>query len=85
MIRQKKTKPVYAISTKALNLSFSKIHGIHTNFCSTELFLLEHSPDILVLCETNLKSSISSTAFSVSWLSFSLLKRRIHDLGVYFI
>lgn len=39
-------------------LPFSTIHVIRTNFFSAESFFLECFPDILVLCETNLNSSV---------------------------
>lgn len=41
------------------------MHGICSNCCSVESFLFVRSPDILALCENNLKFSIYSTEFSV--------------------
>lgn len=52
-------------SPKPFNISFSKIHGISTNFWSVESFLFKNPPDIVVFCETNRNSSIPSSDFSI--------------------
>ena len=41
------------------------IRGLHSNFVECKSFLESNSPDILVLCETNLDESIDSSNFSV--------------------
>ena len=48
-----------------LNLSFTNIWGLHSNFVDCESFLKWNSPDILALCETNLDGSTDSGNFSV--------------------
>ena len=49
----------------SLKLSFTNIQGLHSNFVDCESFLESNSPDILVLCETNLNDSIDCGNFSV--------------------
>ena len=49
----------------SLKLSFTNIQGLHLNFVDCESFLESNSPDILVLCETNLNDSIDCGNFSV--------------------
>ena len=58
-------KPVYFESHNTLKLSFTNIRGRRSNFVDCESFLESNSPDILVLCEINLGSSIDSGNFSV--------------------
>ena len=41
------------------------IRGLRSNFVECKSFLESNSPDILVLCETNLDDSIDSSNFSV--------------------
>ena len=48
-----------------LNLNFTNIRGLRSNFVDCESFLESNSPDILALCETNLDDSIDSGSFSV--------------------
>ena len=48
-----------------LNLSFTNIWGLHSNFVDCESFLESNSLDILALCETNLDDLIDSGNFSV--------------------
>lgn len=80
-----KSKPAQEKSPKPLNLSFSNICGIHTNFCSVELFLFKKSPDILALCESNLNSSISSSDFSFSgYLPLLRKDSNVHMHGLEF-
>ena len=49
----------------SLNLSFTNIQGLGSNFIEWESFLESNSPDSLTLCETNLDDSIGSGNFSV--------------------
>ena len=56
-------KPVSSL--KSLDVFFSNIRGLRSNFSSVESFLLQKSPDLLALCETNLKSDICSSDFQV--------------------
>ena len=70
----------------ALNLSFTNIRGLRSNFVECESFLESNSPDILALCETNLDDSTNSGSFSVR--DYLLLIRKdsithIHGLAVY--
>ena len=47
------------------NGSFMNVWGLHSIFFDSESFLESNSPDILVLCETNLDRLIDSGNFSV--------------------
>ena len=58
-------KPDNFESRNSLKLSFTNIRGLRSNFVDCESFLESNSPDILVLCETNLDGSIDSGNFSV--------------------
>ena len=49
----------------SLQLSFTNIQGLHSNFVDCESFLESDSPDNLALCETNLDDSVDSGNFSV--------------------
>ena len=49
----------------SLELSFTNIWGLRSNFVDCEFFLDSNSPDILALCETNLDDSVDSGNFSV--------------------
>ena len=49
----------------SVKLSFTNIRGLRSNFVDYEFFLESISPDILVLCETNLDDCIDSGSFSV--------------------
>lgn len=62
-INENKTKAICKKKHVNLNLSFSKISSIHTNFCSVKQYLLEYSPDILALFETNSSSSLFLVIF----------------------
>ena len=85
-IISKISKPVSFNSHTSLNISFSNIRGLRTNFVSCESFLLTQSPDIFALCETNLDGSIDSNSFAVSGY-LPLIRRdsstHMHGLGVY--
>ena len=64
-ILSKACKPDNFESHNSLNLSFTNIRGLRSNFVDCESFLESNSPDILALCETNLDDSIDSGSFSV--------------------
>ena len=49
----------------SLKRSFTNIQGLCSNFVECESFFESNSPDILVLCETNLDDSVDSDNFSV--------------------
>ena len=49
----------------SLKLSFTNLQGLLSNFVDCESFLELNSPDILVLCGTNLDDSIDFGNFSV--------------------
>ena len=53
VILSKACKPDNFESHNSLKLSFTNIHGLHSNFADCEYFLESNSPDILALCETN--------------------------------
>ena len=69
-----------------LNLSFTNIQGLRSNFVDCESFLESSSPDILALCETNLDDSIDSGNFSVR-VYLPLIRKdsstHMHRLAVY--
>ena len=48
-----------------LNMSFTNIWALCSNFFDCESFLESNSPDILALCEANLDDSVDSGNFSV--------------------
>ena len=52
-------------SHNSQKLSFANVRDLRSNFVDCEFFLESDSPDILVLCETNLDNSIDSGNFSV--------------------
>ena len=85
-ILSKACKPDNFASHNSLRLSFTKIEGLHSNFVDCESFLESNSPDILVLCETNLNDSIDSGNFSVRGY-LSLIRKDsstcMHGLAVY--
>ena len=58
-------KPDNFESHNSLNLGFTNIRGLRSNFVDSESFLKSNSPDILALCESNLGDSIDSGNFSV--------------------
>ena len=63
-ILSKACKPDNFESHNSLKLSFTNIRGLRSNFVDCESFLESKSPDILVLCETDLNDSIDSGNFS---------------------
>ena len=58
----------------SLNLSFANIRGLCSNFVDCESFLESNSPDMLVLCETNMDNSID-LAISLGEIIFLYSKR----------
>ena len=62
-ILSKACKPDHFESRNSLELSFTNIQGLHSNFVDCESFLESTSPDIFSLCETNLDGSIDSGNF----------------------
>ena len=42
----------------SLKLSFTNIQGLRSNFVECEFFLESNSPDILILCETNVHTQL---------------------------
>ena len=64
-ILSKGRKPDNFESHNSLKLSFTNIRGLCSNFVDYESFLELNSPDIFVLCETNLDDSVDSGHFFV--------------------
>ena len=64
-ILSKGCKPDNFESYNYLNLSFINICGLCSDFVECKSFLESYSPDILVLCESNLDDPIDSGNFSV--------------------
>ena len=86
VISKENRKPAYSKSPKPISLAFSNIRGLRSNFVSVESFLLNSSPDILALSETNLNSSICSADFAVNGYLPLIRKdsdRHMHGLGIY--
>ena len=85
-ILSKAYKPNNFESHNSLNLSFTNIRGLRSNFVDWESFLESNSPDILALCETNLDDSIDSGNFSVRGY-LPLIRKdsttHMHGLAVY--
>ena len=82
----KACKPESFESHNSLKPSFTNIRGLHSNFVDCKSFLESNSPDILVLCETNLDDSIDSGNFSVRGY-LPLIRKdsstHMHGLAVY--
>ena len=71
-ILSKGCKPHNSESHNSLKLSFTNTRGLRTYFTECVSFPESNSPDILVLCQTNLDDSIVSGNFSVTgYLPFS--------------
>ena len=64
-ILSKACKPDKFELHNSLELSFTNIRGLRSNFADCESFLESNSPDILALCEKILDDSIDSGDFSV--------------------
>ena len=70
----------------SLELSFTNIQGLRSNFVDCESFLESNSPDILALCETNLGDSVDSGSFSLRCYLPLIQKdssTHMHGLAVY--
>ena len=70
----------------SLKRSFMNIRGLRWNFVDCETFFESNSPDILLLCETNLDDSIDSDNFSVTGYLPLIQKdssTHMHGLAVY--
>ena len=82
----KACKPDKFESHNCLNLSFTNIRGLRSNFVDCESFLESNSPEILSQCVTNLDDSIDCGNFSVRG-SLPLIRKdsitHMHDLAVY--
>ena len=85
-ISSKACKPDNFESHNSLNLSFTNIRGLHSNFVDCESFLGSNSPDIHALCETSLDDSIDSGNFSLRGC-FPLIRKdsttHMHASAVY--
>ena len=85
-ILSKTSKPDNFELHNSPKLSFTNIPGLRSNFVDCESFLESNSPDILVLCETNLDDSIDSGKFSVRGY-LPLIRKdssiHMHGLAVY--
>ena len=57
-ILSKACKPDNFESHNSLKLSFANIRGLHSNFVDCKSFLESNSPNILAVCDINLKDSI---------------------------
>ena len=64
-ILSKEHKPGNLESYNTVKCSFSNISSLWNNFIEYKSFLKSNSPDILVLCETNMDGSIDFSNFSV--------------------
>ena len=53
------------VNQNSLKLSFTNICSLCSNFVDCKFFLESNSPDVLVLCETNLDDSSDSGNFSM--------------------
>ena len=85
-ILSKACKPDNFESHNSLKLRFTNIGGLRSNFVDCKSFLESNSPDILVLCETNLDDSIGSGNFSVKGCPPLIRKdssTHMHGLAVY--
>ena len=82
-ILSKACKPDNFESHNSLQLSFTNIRSLRSNFVDCKSCLESNSPDILSLCETNLDDSIDSGNFSVkSYLSLIRKDSSIHMHGL---
>ena len=80
-----KSKPDNVKSPKPLKICYTNIRGLRTNFKDLEAFLLENSPDIFALSESNLHEGILDADFLVP--GYLPIHRKdsghMHGLGVY--
>ena len=85
-ILSKVSKPDNFEPHNSLTLSFTNIQALCSNFVECESFLESNSPDIVVLCDTNLVDSIGSGSFSARGYLPLIQKDSIahmHGLAVY--
>ena len=85
-ILSKACKPDNFELYNSLKLSFTNIQGLRSNFVDCKSFLESNSPDIIVVCETNLYDSIDSGNFSVRGYLPLIQKdssTHMHGLAVY--
>ena len=85
-ILSKACKPDNFELHNSLKLSFMNILDLHSNFLDCDSFLESNSPDILVLCETNLDDSTNSGNFSARGYLPLIRKNsstHMHGLAVY--
>ena len=78
--------PSHTHHPKPLNICYSNVRGLRSNFSSVESFLHVVSPDILALCETNLDDSISNCDFDFPGYLPLIRKDSVtfmHGLGVF--
>ena len=78
----------YCLKAKnTIQLSFTNIYSLHSNFGDCESFLESNSPDILALCERNMYESVDSENFSVRGY-LPLIKKNssthMHGLTIYY-
>ncbi len=82
--RKKKISP--DILPAHFTLSYTNIRGLRSNINSVQSFLIQNSPDVLAMCETNLNPGISSSDFSVDGY-LPLIRKdsdsHMHGLAVY--
>ena len=82
-ILSKACKPDDSESHNSLKLSFTNILGLCSNFVDCESFLESNSPNILVLCETNLDDSGNLSVRGYLPLIQKDSGTHIHGLAVY--
>ena len=70
-ILSKACRPDNFESHNSLELSFTNIRGLCSNFVDCESLLESNSTDILALSETNLDDSINFRNFSVNFSSLN--------------
>ena len=70
VILSKVRKPDNFESLNSLKISFANIQGLQFNIFGCESFLNSNSPDILILCVTNLDDSIDSSNYFVTEYRF---------------
>ena len=80
-----KPKPDKTKSPKPLNISYTNIRGLRTNFKDLQAYMSDNKPDILALCETNLHEGILDSDFLIQ--GYLPIHRKdsthMHGLGVY--
>ena len=80
----KKRSQAAKVKTPLLQLSFSNIRGLRTNFDEVSHFLQTRSPDVFGISETKLDSTVSSSDVTPEGYSFHRLDRApCHGLALY--